>query len=149
VLAGAAEVNERSRGIRGKGVSGDLLIDWNDLMRFKRSITDPVPVNHEAMYIKQGITLYHGHTRFTGPNSLQIGNSSVIARFIRIATGAVPRTLGIPGEEYLNQVTTFLRSTGSLNGSCLLAAGLSLSSLGISQRVPEQMSLFFTGAGRC
>jgi glutathione reductase (NADPH) len=44
VLVGAAEVIDWARRMKGKGISGEQLrIDWQELMRFKRSFTEPVP----------------------------------------------------------------------------------------------------------
>src|SRR3984893_1849944 len=48
VLVGAADVVDWVRRMRGRGVhSSGLHIDWAELMRFKRTFTDPVPANRE------------------------------------------------------------------------------------------------------
>ena len=48
VLVGAADVVDWARRMRGKGVDGDAVrIRWPELMRFKRSFTDPVPASRE------------------------------------------------------------------------------------------------------
>lgn len=59
VLAGAAELIDRNRRMRGRGVSGATEIEWQDLMEFKRSFTDPVPENREKGMREKGITLIH------------------------------------------------------------------------------------------
>src|SRR5436853_5490966 len=44
VLVGAAAAVDAARALSGKGISPNgLAIDWPDLMRFKRTFTDPVP----------------------------------------------------------------------------------------------------------
>src|ERR1700735_4759631 len=44
VLVGAAEAIDWTRRMKGKGIQvAKLQIDWPELMRFKRSFTEPVP----------------------------------------------------------------------------------------------------------
>jgi glutathione reductase (NADPH) len=108
VLTGTAELVGRTNALRGKGVSGDLHMAWPELIRFKRTFTDPVPVIRENIFRKEQIDCYHGHVRFLGRDRLQIGETTRSARFIGIATGAVPRRLGIPGEQYVSTSDDFL-----------------------------------------
>ena len=59
VLVGAAEVMDWVQRMKGKGIRGDQArIDWPELIRFKRSFTDPVPKNREADYAKAGIETF-------------------------------------------------------------------------------------------
>ena len=108
VLVGAAEVIERAKALQNKGVSGTIHIAWPDLIRFKRTFTDPVPAARQAVFAKQGIDIFHGHARFLGRNTLMIGDTTLDARFIGIAAGAIPRRLGIPGEELVSTSDDFL-----------------------------------------
>lgn len=110
VLAGAAEIVERCRGMRGRGVSGDTGIHWTDLMNFKRTFTDPVPGNKETAFLDAGIDIFHGHARFTGRNTVSIGDDELAASAIVIATGAEPRPLNVPGEEHLTTSDRFLET---------------------------------------
>src|SRR3546814_1209087 len=66
----------------GHGVKGDLRIDWPDLIRFKRSFTDPVPEKHERRYEKEGIVTLHGTAKFTGPDRLSVGDQEIEYRKI-------------------------------------------------------------------
>src|SRR5258708_11809697 len=44
VLVGAAEAVDRAHRMKGKGVQAEKLqIDWQELIRFKQSFTEPVP----------------------------------------------------------------------------------------------------------
>lgn len=101
MLVAGAEVIDAERRMRGHGVDGQVGIDWPDLIRFKRSFTDPVPAKHEHLYHDAGIDTFHGTARFTAPNSLRVGDDELIGRNILIASGARPLQLGIPGEEHL------------------------------------------------
>ena len=108
VLVGAAEVVDWQRRMAGYGVSGEVRIDWSELMAFKRTFTEPVPQNLEKNLSKQGIATYHGETRFAGVNRLLVGEDSLTGEHIVIAAGAKPRNLGIPGAELVKTSTDFL-----------------------------------------
>ena len=48
-----------------------IKITWNDLMKIKRTYTEPVPKRDYSFY-KAEITTFHGIVQFTGPNSVRI-----------------------------------------------------------------------------
>src|SRR5712692_2905841 len=109
VLVGAADVMDWLRRMEGKGIRNQhARIDWAELMKFKRSFTDPVPESREASFAKAGIATYHGRAQFARPNTVQVGEDFLDARHIVIATGAAPRRLNIPGEEFLATSDHFL-----------------------------------------
>ncbi len=101
MLINGAKALDHARRMHAKGVTGEVRIDWPELMGFKRSFTDPVPEKQEHRYADKGIDTYHGRARFTGPNSLDVEGQPLEAENILIASGAEPIPLGIPGEEYL------------------------------------------------
>lgn len=107
LLAGAEVIAAQER-MKDHGVRGDARIDWPDLIRFKRSFTDPVPEKHERRYQDAGIATLQGTARFTGPNSLRVGDQNLVARNILVASGAKPAHLGIQGEEHLIDSEGFL-----------------------------------------
>lgn len=49
-------------------------IDWQELMAFKRTFTDPLPEKMEQRYREKGIDAYHGKARFVGKNTLQVSD---------------------------------------------------------------------------
>src|SRR5712691_773345 len=109
VLVGATEVIERTRHMAGKGVScNDVKIDWPALIQFKRTFTQPVPADREQQFSQAGIAVFHGRARFTAKSTVQIGDDTLIGRFVLIAAGARPATLGIDGEEHLTTSDKFL-----------------------------------------
>jgi len=109
VLVGAAEAIDHSRRMRGKGIGGgEPVIAWDELIRFKRTFTEPVPAMKEQSFARAGIDAYHGRARFCGPSSIEVGGEVLDGRFILIAVGAVPMYLGVPGEEHLVTSTDFL-----------------------------------------
>lgn len=108
VLVGAAEIVDWQRRMAGHGISGEVQIDWAELMAFKGTFTDPVPERLETSLAAQGVATLHGSAHFVDGNTLKIGGDTVSAEHIVIATGARPRDLGIPGSELLASSTDFL-----------------------------------------
>lgn len=112
VLVGAAEVIDMNQRMKAKGIksNGKNAINWRELMRFKRSFTEPVPESSEEAFQKAGIASFHGTASFIDPKTIKVeGNDkSLQARYILIATGAKPVKLKIPGEEYITTSDQFL-----------------------------------------
>ena len=109
VLVGAAEVLDWARRMKGKGIRADeISIDWQELMRFKRSFTEPVPKMQEDGFAKAGIVAFHGRARFIGPTSVQVNDDVLEGRYVVIAAGQKPADLKIPGTELLTTSEQFL-----------------------------------------
>ncbi len=109
VLVGAAEVIDWHHRMKGKGIRAEKVgIEWSELMRFKRSFTEPVPKHRETSFSKAGIAAFHGHARFVGPTAIQVGNDILEGRHVVVATGAMPEKLQIPGAEYVTTSDQFL-----------------------------------------
>ena len=110
VLVGAAEAVDWSRRMKRKGIRAEQLqIDWSELMRFKRTFTEPVPKNREAAFVKAGIVTFHGRARFVGRSTVQVGKESLEGRYVLlIAAGQKPADLKIWGFEHLTTSEQFL-----------------------------------------
>src|SRR5258708_24386574 len=109
VLVGLAEVIDWVQRMNGRGVCAEnARIEWSELMRFKRSFTDPVPKNSERSFAKAGITAFHGRARFVDSTTVEVGEDVLVGRYVVIATGAMPRKLGIQGEQYVTTSDQFL-----------------------------------------
>ena len=108
VLVGAAELIDWCDRMRGSGVAADARMDWAELMRFKRTFTDPVPRQREESYGELGIDEYHSAARFLDATTMCVGGRRLEARHVVLATGARPATLGLAGEEHLITSTEFL-----------------------------------------
>ncbi len=108
VLVGAAEVVDRSQAASGRGISREIRVSWPELMEFKRTFTDPVPQSMAEGFSKAGIGAFHGRASFIGKNTIRVGEQTLECEHIVIATGAQPRKLGLPGEEYLITSEQFL-----------------------------------------
>jgi glutathione reductase (NADPH) len=123
VLVEAAKVIDSNERHKDKGIVGSekLHIKWSELMRFKRTFTEPYPKHREEVYEKAGIIPFHGHARFIGSTTLAVeskvnyteSRDTVLnAKHILIATGAKPKKLNVPGEEYIMTSDQFLEYTG-------------------------------------
>jgi glutathione reductase (NADPH) len=109
VLVGAADALDWIQRMKGKGIHPDgARIDWPELIRFKRSFTEPVPQQREASLRKAGIETFHGRARFVGPTTVHVENDQLQGRHVVIATGAKPVDLKIPGQELLTFSDQFL-----------------------------------------
>src|SRR5260221_583779 len=109
VLVGVSELVDWSRRMQGKGVlAPGLSISWPDLIRFKRTFTDPVPEQTEHSFEQAGIITRYGRAHFVDQTSVQVGEEILVARHVVIATAACRPELGIPGEELLTTSTQFL-----------------------------------------
>src|SRR5260370_6004645 len=96
--------------MQGKGVSAPgLSISWSEMIRFKRTFTDPVPEQTEQSFAEAGILTRHGRAHFVDRTSVQVGGDTLVGRHVGIATGARHAPLGLPGQALLTTSTPFLR----------------------------------------
>jgi glutathione reductase (NADPH) len=76
-------------------------IDWPALIEREQGFVDGVPGMFRDSLERRGIDLFEGSARFTGRNTVAVGDEVITADNIVIATGSVPRTLDIPGAEHM------------------------------------------------
>src|SRR6266849_2591229 len=109
VLVGVSDVFDWVRRMKGRGIEVEnLQIDWQELMRFKRAFTEPVPKSREEMFGKAGIATFHGLARFVGASAVQVGDDILEGRYVVVAAGQKPADLKIPGTEHLTTSEQFL-----------------------------------------
>jgi glutathione reductase (NADPH) len=110
ILVGAAEIMDRFKLMQDRGLTGKPRIDWKELIRFKRSFTQPYPEELEQSMKKAGMDVYHGRAVFSGEHTLTVNGKIMTFRHVLIATGAEPRPLGIPGEDLITSSEQFLET---------------------------------------
>lgn len=114
VLLAAAEAKDRSDALAGEGLTGDLRIDWPALIARKRTFTDPVPAEREAWLSGVGVDLLHGDVTIAGASGDEVtaalDGEPLSAGTVVVATGALPRSLGIPGEDLLTTSDAFMET---------------------------------------
>lgn len=108
MLVGAADALDHAKRMQHKGVAGALRLDWGDLMKFKRGFTDAIPQKREEGFLRQGVSVFHGHARFVSPDTIAVDDQELRARHVLIAAGAEPVRLNIPGEDNLIDNERFL-----------------------------------------
>lgn len=103
VLTNIAEVTDSNNRLIGKGVgiNTPLKLDWNSLIEFKKTFTEGYSSKTEKRLIDMGIDTYHGRAHFENQNTVVVGEDKLKGEYIFLATGAKPRKLNIPGEEYI------------------------------------------------
>ncbi len=108
VLVGAAEWLDWKERMAEKGLAGDASINWGELMSFKKTFTDPVPVHTEKKLKELGIDCYHGDATFESETEIKVGGDLLIGEKIVLATGAEPVKLGLEGESLMIHSDDFL-----------------------------------------
>ncbi len=123
VLVGAAEIKNRVDDMQNKGLCfNSFFINWSDLIEFKKTFTDKKSQQFKESFLAAGIDIYEGMAHFTGEQSIEINNERLTAEHFVIATGAKPRPLSIPGEEYVINSEQFL-DLDSLPDSMIFIGG--------------------------
>jgi len=109
ILVSGADAVQGARDLVDKGVAaGSLVLDWPELMRFKRSMIGKTTEHTEQSWAKMGVEQFHGKARFVGPTTLAVGEDRLTGRRILIAAGSVPSALPFPGAERLRTSDRFL-----------------------------------------
>lgn len=108
VLTTAAAAVDQVRRMNGKGISQGSGLIWSELMNFKREFTDHIPGDRARSYQQLGIDVFRGDASFVNESSVKVGSEVIEARKILVATGAIPQTLGLPGEELMITSDEFL-----------------------------------------
>ena len=148
VLVGAAEALDRVRRMKGKGIRAEeLQIDWQELVRFKRSFTEPVPKNREEGFAKAGIAAFHGRARFVGSSSVQVNDEVLEGRYVVIAAGQKPADLQIPGTEYFTTSEQFLELDELPKRILFIGGGyIAFEFAHVAARVGTQVTIVHRGA---
>ena len=101
VLVAAADALDQIDRARVHGITvGPARLDWAALIARKDQIISPIPAAMKGLAEKRG-TVFQGHARFVGPNAVQVGDVTLQAKDIVIATGSRTRPLTIPGAELM------------------------------------------------
>jgi glutathione reductase (NADPH) len=98
---------ERCRNHFGRGLSGDLRLDWAELVRFKNGFTDPVHDQVREDLESRGIDWIQAAGRFTAPDTVEANGEQLGSERFFLATGAVSRPLSFPGAEHLTESAAF------------------------------------------
>jgi glutathione reductase (NADPH) len=104
----ASETVARSRHLSGIGIESPASASWSALRDAKNKFTARVPSNTLDGLKKAGIDFIPGRARFTGRNTISADRRQLSARFIVLATGAVPMPLPIDGARSIITSSEFM-----------------------------------------
>ncbi len=108
VLISGEELANFSQRMAAAGLSSQTTPDWSEIMAFKLRLTGSFSQGSRSNLQKNGIDIYEGAASFVGETAIRVGEVSLQSTYIHIATGACPRPLGIPGEEFMTTSAEFL-----------------------------------------
>ena len=109
VLHGAAHIYELASNV-GEVLRGSVDVDWEKLIKFKKTFIEKIPGQREKDFKDNGIEAFKGTASFTGENGLSVNNEKLSAEFIVIAAGSIPRELDFPGAELLTTSDVFMEN---------------------------------------
>ncbi|UXZ54601.1 FAD-dependent oxidoreductase [Halomonas sp. 7T] len=107
-LIRAARATHEIRTANRFGVTAsELQVDFAKVMgHVHQSITDIEPHDSVERYTKLGVTVYQDHATLTSPWEIKVGEKTLTARHIVLATGARPRVPSLPGIEHAPLLTS-------------------------------------------
>jgi glutathione reductase (NADPH) len=108
VLISGEELANFSQRMAAAGLSSKTTPDWPELMAFKHRLTGSFSKNSRSNLQKHGIDIYEGTASFVGEAAIRVGEVILQGSHVHIATGACPRQLKIPGEEFMTTSSEFL-----------------------------------------
>ncbi len=108
VLISGEELANFSQRMAAAGLSSKTTPDWSELMAFKHRLTRSFSQDSRSRLQKHGIDIYDGMASFVSEAAIRVGEVILQGGYIHIATGACPRPLGIPGEEFMTTSAEFL-----------------------------------------
>jgi glutathione reductase (NADPH) len=134
--------------MKGNGIRAEQLqIDWSELMRFKRTFTEPVPRDREAGFVKAGIATFHGRAHFVGRSTVQVGEEYLEGRYVVIAAGQKPADLKISGSEHLTTSEQFLELDSLARRILFIGGGyIAFEFAHVAARVGSEVTIVHRGA---
>jgi glutathione reductase (NADPH) len=76
-------------------------LDWAGLIEREKKMISHLPASFAKLMADRGVDVFHERAVFAGPNAVRVGNRTIEARNIVIATGSKPRKLPISGAEHM------------------------------------------------
>ncbi|WP_243438466.1 dihydrolipoyl dehydrogenase family protein [Fundidesulfovibrio soli] len=108
ILMAVPEARGMAAHLLGKGVAGTPECVWNELMAFKRAMTEPISQAVVEHYQKLGVDIFQGRGVFTGPGTVHVEGHDLQANRFLLAVGCGPRELGFPGAGHVSVSDAFL-----------------------------------------
>lgn len=101
---------------------GKPRLDWTALIDREKDMIKDIPANLARSMAKRQVEVIKGHAAFASPDTIRVGDRTLQAGHIVIATGSKPRPLPIPGAEHMITSDEML-SDRELPGSVVFVGG--------------------------
>jgi glutathione reductase (NADPH) len=102
VLVAAAHALDEIERAAAHGIKvGRPQLDWAALIDREKGMIAHIPQSVAHSLQKRGVEVLHGRAAFAGPNRVRVGEATVEARHIVIASGSKPRSLPIDGAGHM------------------------------------------------
>ena len=101
LVAAAHALDEISRAHQHGIAVGAPSVDWAALIAREKQMIAGIPDSLGASMARRGVEVIDGRGTFVGPSTVQVGDRTLEAKHIVIATGSKPRHLPIAGAEHL------------------------------------------------
>lgn len=102
LLDGPAELVSALERYKELGVTADVKMDWPKFMQYKHQSIDPLATLMTGMLTAAGFDIIKGSAEFVDAHTVKVGDRTVTAENIVIATGQYDFKLEIPGKEYMH-----------------------------------------------
>src|SRR5918912_2804303 len=79
---------------------GEPTLDWTALIEREQAMIRHIPDALGRLMERRGVEVLRDHARFIGPTAVRVGERTLEAEHIVIATGSKPRMLPLPGFEH-------------------------------------------------
>ena len=80
---------------------GKPRLDWAALIDREKDMIKDIPENLARAMARRNVEVIKGHAAFASPNTIRVGDRTLEAKHIVIATGSKPRPLPTPGAEHM------------------------------------------------
>jgi glutathione reductase (NADPH) len=101
LVAAAHALDEIERANAHHITVGEPSLDWTALIDREKAIIGGIPASLGELMKRRGVEVIRDRGRFAGPNTVAVGNDTLEAKHIVIATGSKPRRLPFPGAELM------------------------------------------------
>lgn len=98
---GASKIALISQKLTGRGMANPAKINWTQLVQEKKNVFAPVPDNMQQLFEQQGNDTIQGTANFVDNHTIKVNDKLITSDHFVIATGLKPRSLDVPGNEYL------------------------------------------------
>jgi len=101
-----------------------LPLDWSEMAAHSAAVTTAANQRYGARLVSSGVTTIEGHATFVDSQTVKVHGEQYRAEQIILATGARPRMLSFPGDQYLEHGASFLKSASLPKNITIIGAGI-------------------------